>query len=251
MQQPSGNMDDTGFFSVQVISRALTLWNVEMIPLHSSDEYAQHCRDNLTRVRAYILNMESHWFCLRRFSPEDSPLTLWFNLNSLFAKPEFMSSSYLIEYLSQMEKEGYSIFIVKGELPECAADRDPPALAGLKKCISRTTVAGDPSIRQIIDLTKSKSCVSLDENEEDMQKAIELSLQCSQQPSTSFIANSTVHNGTDDQVDADLESALRLSLECFSTQELDCDRRIAETLNTNRMRDKRLTYFESLSPQQK
>lgn len=250
MEQPSGNLDDTGFFSVQVISRALTFWNLEMIPLHSSDEYAKQCRENLTQVRAYILNMESHWFCLRRFVGSDGTPSVWFNLNSILSKPEYMSSTYLIEYLKQMEKEGYSIFMVKGELPECVADKNPPTFRPNINISAGST--STPSNSQIIDLTKSKSCASVSENDEDMQRAIELSLQSSQpNTSTCYTTDNGSLNGSDEQTDADLESALRLSLECFSNQELDCDRQIAETLNTNRIRDKRLAYFESLSSQQK
>ena len=37
IQQPSGNMDDTGYFSVQVIERALGLWSLEMVPYNSTD----------------------------------------------------------------------------------------------------------------------------------------------------------------------------------------------------------------------
>ncbi|TWW72119.1 Ataxin-3 [Takifugu flavidus] len=38
LQQPSGNMDDSGFFSIQVISNALKVWGLEII-LFNSREY--------------------------------------------------------------------------------------------------------------------------------------------------------------------------------------------------------------------
>uniref|UniRef100_A0A3Q3E9J2 ubiquitinyl hydrolase 1 n=1 Tax=Hippocampus comes TaxID=109280 RepID=A0A3Q3E9J2_HIPCM len=38
LQQPSGNMDDSGFFSIQVISNALRVWGLELI-LFNSREY--------------------------------------------------------------------------------------------------------------------------------------------------------------------------------------------------------------------
>ncbi|MEE6525017.1 hypothetical protein FKM82_024790 [Ascaphus truei] len=38
MQQPSENMDDSGFFSIQVISDALRVWGLELI-LFNSPEY--------------------------------------------------------------------------------------------------------------------------------------------------------------------------------------------------------------------
>lgn len=120
IKQPSGNMDDTGYFSVQVISRALSLWNLELIPRNSSDPIAIQYRNDPARVPAYIFHMENHWFCIRRFGD------IWFNLNSTVDTPKFMSSLYLTEYLKQMEQDGYMVFIVSGILPECTADSKPP-----------------------------------------------------------------------------------------------------------------------------
>lgn len=37
LQQPSGNMDDSGYFSVQVISSALEVWGLELVPFNSSE----------------------------------------------------------------------------------------------------------------------------------------------------------------------------------------------------------------------
>lgn len=39
-QQPSGNMDDSGYFSVQVISSALEVWGLELIPYNSTESTA-------------------------------------------------------------------------------------------------------------------------------------------------------------------------------------------------------------------
>ena len=41
-------MDDTGFFSVQVISNALTVWNLESIPFNSRNEVAQQAQADPT-----------------------------------------------------------------------------------------------------------------------------------------------------------------------------------------------------------
>uniref|UniRef100_A0A3P9LZL8 ubiquitinyl hydrolase 1 n=1 Tax=Oryzias latipes TaxID=8090 RepID=A0A3P9LZL8_ORYLA len=64
LQQPSGNMDDSGFFSIQ-----------------------------------------------------------WFNLNSLLTGPELISDTYLALFLAQLQQEGYSIFVIQGNLPECEAEQ--------------------------------------------------------------------------------------------------------------------------------
>lgn len=46
IKQPSGNMDDSGFFSVQVISSALEVWGLELVPYSSSDPIAVAARTN-------------------------------------------------------------------------------------------------------------------------------------------------------------------------------------------------------------
>ncbi|XP_058254818.1 ataxin-3 isoform X2 [Hemibagrus wyckioides] len=50
LQQPSGNMDDSGFFSIQVISNALSVWGLELI-LFNSREYQQLMIDPMTTVQ--------------------------------------------------------------------------------------------------------------------------------------------------------------------------------------------------------
>ncbi|KAG8259906.1 Ataxin-3 [Homalodisca vitripennis] len=46
LEQPSGNMDDSGYFSVQVISSALELWGLEMIPYNSTEPRAVAAQTN-------------------------------------------------------------------------------------------------------------------------------------------------------------------------------------------------------------
>ncbi|MXQ89513.1 hypothetical protein E5288_WYG000760 [Bos mutus] len=60
LQQPSGNMDDSGFFSIQVISNALKVWGLELI-LFNSPEY-QRLRINPINERSFICNYKEHWF---------------------------------------------------------------------------------------------------------------------------------------------------------------------------------------------
>lgn len=203
ISQPSGNMDDTGYFSIQVISRALETFGLELIPLNSTDERAQRARNDPTTVQAFIFNMESHWFCVRRFH------THWFNLNSLLDKPRYMSSLYLTEFCRQMKDDGYSIFLVSGTFPDCAADSSPPYFD--KNVVEPPTV----------DLTTTDS-------DEDLQRAIKLSLSCSTNSLT------------------ELEKGVEMSLQCFSESrapENTSDTTITET-DVNKLREKRLAYFE-------
>jgi len=115
LKQPSSNMDDSGFFSIQVICNALKVWGVELIPFLSPE--AKQARENPQNQRAFICNLQQHWLTIRKLGHQ------WFNLNSLLAKPELFTETYLSLYLTQLQTEGYSIFVVMGRLPESEADQ--------------------------------------------------------------------------------------------------------------------------------
>ncbi|TFY74666.1 hypothetical protein EWM64_g9346, partial [Hericium alpestre] len=129
----SRNMDDTGFFSVQVLENALNVWGLGLVRWRSEDmrPYQDHPHTQL----AFILNLNQHWFTLRRFghaSPQmdaDDGNGHWFNLNSFLDGPEWVSKLYLGMVLQQAESEGYSVFVVTQidpnaplALPRTAAD---------------------------------------------------------------------------------------------------------------------------------
>uniref|UniRef100_A0A3B5A1Z1 ubiquitinyl hydrolase 1 n=1 Tax=Stegastes partitus TaxID=144197 RepID=A0A3B5A1Z1_9TELE len=107
LQQPSGNMDDSGFFSIQVISNALRVWGLELI-LFNSREY-----------QSLMINPIKPSFATTR----STGLLYWFNLNSLLTGPELISDTYLALFLAQLQQEGYSIFVIRGNLPECEAEQ--------------------------------------------------------------------------------------------------------------------------------
>ncbi|KAM9777612.1 LOW QUALITY PROTEIN: ataxin-3 [Neosynchiropus ocellatus] len=115
LQQPSGNMDDSGFFSIQVISNALRVWGLELL-LFNSREY-QSLNINPINEKAFICNYKEHWFTIRKLGQQ------WFNLNSLLTGPELISDTYLALFLAQLQQEGYSIFVILGNLPECEAEQ--------------------------------------------------------------------------------------------------------------------------------
>lgn len=186
LEQPSGNMDDTGFFSIQVISRAFIVWGLELIPFNSSDSLARACRANPNIAQAYIFNMHSHWYCIRRFGDN------WFNLNSTLNQPEFMSGLYLSEYLKQIAIDGYSIFIVSGNLPECDADKEPPTYKN---------VPGNKFVNS------AQPSSSLDDT--DLAEAIQLSL-------TGLIKLKENQKSTASA--NELDAAVKLSMECFNDE---------------------------------
>ncbi|CAG8574735.1 1455_t:CDS:2 [Paraglomus occultum] len=113
----SQNMDDTGFFSVQVLVNALKIWNIDIIPYGSED--CVDARIHPENEIAYICNLHEHWFTLRKFG--NSSLR-WYNLDSVLKGPEWISQTYLGMLLTQLKNDGYSIFVVKGIFPPCQAD---------------------------------------------------------------------------------------------------------------------------------
>nr|XP_019044211.1 ataxin-3 [Kwoniella bestiolae CBS 10118]OCF23141.1 ataxin-3 [Kwoniella bestiolae CBS 10118] len=142
----SYNFDDTGYFSISVLERALEVWDLSLVRWRGEAmrEYQEHPEEQV----AFILNLSSHWFPLRRFStfpPSSSAIKRWYNLNSFLPQPEWISPTYLRMVLTQAEEEGYSVFVVRktvvgtregedagegqgwqdggiGVLPECLAD---------------------------------------------------------------------------------------------------------------------------------
>ncbi|XP_055496030.1 ataxin-3 isoform X2 [Leucoraja erinacea] len=203
LQQPSGNMDDSGFFSIQVISSALRVWGLE-ITLFNSPEY-QRLRIDPIIERAFICNYKEHWFTVRKLGNQ------WFNLNSLLTGPELISDTYLALFLAQLQQEGYSIFVVRGDLPECAADDllkrmrvvqlERPKLIGEEANQQTETEQRVQSNdwEQVIDVNKSISNDLDDDEDENLQHALSLSRQ---------------HMETEDE-EADLRRAIHLSMQGF------------------------------------
>lgn len=250
---------------MQVLSKALALWGLDLIPLHSTDEVATDIRSHPTKATAYIFNFNSHWYSIRRFQtdpvlrPSANESHAFINLDSLLSRPEYMSSSFLTEYLKQMQNEGYSIFIVSGEFPECAAE----PLRFVKNAAADTS---------IIDLSKSDSKSSVSEQDEDIQRAIRLSLaeyantyDRYQLPGECVAAKNSgggsgsgssgsgiVGDDNSTEYNADLDAALRLSLDCFGgTNQEASGGGTVERLTQSQLRDKRLAYFSAMSSNEK
>jgi ataxin-3 len=93
------------------------MFEIELIPYASQDSTAKQARDSPESIQAYICNLGLHWFTIRRFGRE------YFDLNSFYYVPEFLSYMMLPAYFNLIQEKGYSVFIVHGTLPECIADR--------------------------------------------------------------------------------------------------------------------------------
>lgn len=113
----SKNMDDSGYFSVQVIQSALAQMDIQLINYTSDNDIAIRTRANPTEAQAFIIHFNHHWYTIRKIGHQ------WFNLNSLLSGPELLSESYLNLLLSQLINEKNHIFIVIGSIPDSDADK--------------------------------------------------------------------------------------------------------------------------------
>ncbi|XP_066151096.1 ataxin-3-like isoform X2 [Euwallacea fornicatus] len=174
LQQPSSNMDDSGYFSVQVISSALQVWGLELVPYCSTDERAKSALENPSQMQAFICNYKEHWFTIRKIGNQ------WFNLNSLLAKPQLISDTYLSLFLAQLRNEGYLG-------PSISTESDPDLQAALR-----------------LSLQSSEQQDSPDSDDRELQEAMRLSLQ----------ALSSSPDEEEDDEDALLKKAITMSLQC-------------------------------------
>lgn len=184
LHQPSSNLDDSGYFSVQVIASALKVWGLELVPYSSSDPVAQAAQRDPTKQKAYICNYKDHWFTIRKLASR------WVNLNSLLPEPELISSTYLSLFLVQLQQEGYSIFIVVGTLPECEADlvldlhlgtddEERQLQEALRQSLQTASDSSAESLLQTTtttDLSQTQSAPEMSE-EEMLQAALRMSLE--------------------------------------------------------------------------
>ncbi|ODM90064.1 Ataxin-3, partial [Orchesella cincta] len=85
---PSSNFDDSGYFSVQVLSEALGNMNLELVSFQSDDSRAAKARNAPVEERLFVCHMEDHWFSMRKFGQQ------WVNLNSTLTGPELLTDTY-------------------------------------------------------------------------------------------------------------------------------------------------------------
>ncbi|XP_015864646.1 ataxin-3 isoform X5 [Peromyscus maniculatus bairdii] len=182
--QPSGNMDDSGFFSIQ-----------------------------------------------------------WFNLNSLLTGPELISDTYLALFLAQLQQEGYSIFVVKGDLPDCEADQllqmikvqqmHRPKLIGEELAQLKEQSVLKADLERVLEAADGSGM--LDEDEDDLQRALAISRQ---------------EVDIEDE-EADLRRAIQLSMQGSSrSMSQDSPQTPHTNLTSEELRKRREAYFEKQQQQQ-
>uniref|UniRef100_A0A8C4STB7 ubiquitinyl hydrolase 1 n=1 Tax=Erpetoichthys calabaricus TaxID=27687 RepID=A0A8C4STB7_ERPCA len=228
---------------LQVISKALGVWGLELI-LFNSPEYQKQMADPVNE-KAFICNYKEHWFTVRKLGRQ------WFNLNSLLTGPELISDTYLALFLAQLQQEGYSIFVIRGELPDCEADqilgiirveqRQRPRLIGEdasqlasrqrspldKTTEGRRAFEGGPIDEDEENLSKalalSQKDIEVEDEEADLRRAIQLSMQ----------GSSTTGSSTDTIGDITANTSKSVQSESLSAEEL---------------RRRRQAYFEKQQP---
>mmetsp|Transcript_20950 Transcript_20950/g.54482 ORF Transcript_20950/g.54482 Transcript_20950/m.54482 type:complete len:272 (+) Transcript_20950:105-920(+) len=110
MAAESSNYDDSGFFSSQVIAQALKSFEVDIVNIKSPDVVAERAKPE--SQAAFIFWLREHWYTVRKIGDT------WWNLDSMLDEPRLVSEMYLGMLLLQMEAEGYTVFLIKGTLPQ-------------------------------------------------------------------------------------------------------------------------------------
>ncbi|EOA25617.1 hypothetical protein CARUB_v10018965mg [Capsella rubella] len=108
--EESHNVSLGGDFSIQVLQKALEVWDLQVIPLNCPD--AEPAQIDPELEGAFICHLHDHWFCIRKVNGE------WYNFDSLLAAPQHLSKFYLSAFLDSLKGSGWSIFIVKGNFPQ-------------------------------------------------------------------------------------------------------------------------------------
>ncbi|CAD5232312.1 unnamed protein product [Bursaphelenchus xylophilus] len=190
----SSNMDDTGFFSVEVIREALKTLGLEMIPLLSPGLREFQASPKLGQ--AYICNMNEHWFALRKL------FGTWYQLDSMKNGPKEISEGHLDAYVAQLMTEGYSVFYIGGDISQFVYTRDlneesPPVYQGPE---TRPLIPQDDLARAIEMSKKESGLTGRDAEQDELQRAIALSMK-----------EAGNVGGTDEQ--DDLERAIAMSMQ--------------------------------------
>lgn len=152
----------------------------------------------------FILNLEQHWFTLRRFGHAEPKIEAdegnghWFNLNSFLPEPEWVGREYLKMVLQQSEAEGtrpcwesqhpltnfisgYSVFVVTQADPEA-----PMALPRTQADIMASSILESNTAQPTRSDNPEGMEMDLGEEDYELQAALQASLMAnSAEPDTS------------------------------------------------------------------
>ena len=176
----------------------------------------------------------------------------------MLSKPELISDTYLAVLLKQLETDGYSIFIVDGELPKCDAERNLSVIELDTREILNRQVQG-----------RARTSRTLDNDgfdDKELKRAIKMSL-IENDRGLDADANSKLfpdlvyaaHDDDDDDDDeGQLREAIKMSLEgnreaaqaTTSKEETPVSDSAAAEISAEEIRRKRLKYLDNLSKSQ-
>ncbi|EEF34497.1 ataxin-3 homolog [Ricinus communis] len=184
----SHNVSLDGDFSIQVLEKALEVWDLQVIPLNSP--VAEPAQIDPDLENAFICHLHDHWFCIRKVNGE------WYNFDSLYAAPEHLSKFYLAAYLDSLKSSGWSIFLVRGNFPKEFPIASSEASNGYGQWLSPEDAERiTKSCSQRINLTQQNSDAADDAlaefEDEDLKAAIAASLMDSSQATASLEAGSS------------------------------------------------------------
>ncbi|XWS55569.1 hypothetical protein CRYUN_Cryun09bG0011500 [Craigia yunnanensis] len=97
LSEESHNVSLGGDFSIQVLQKALEVWDLQVIPFDCP--VAEPAQIDPEIENAFICHLHDHWFCIRKVNGE------WYNFDT---------------YLDSLKGFGWSIFLVRGNFSkEC------------------------------------------------------------------------------------------------------------------------------------
>ncbi|KAM6502261.1 Josephin domain containing protein [Amanita muscaria] len=177
-QSTSMNMDDTGFFSVQVMENALKVWGLNLVRWRSEEMWPYH--DQPHTQLAFILNLEQHWFTLRRFGNAERSIDRdqgnghWFNVDSLLPSPDWVGKVYLGMVIEQAEADGYSVFAVVQSDPNAPLALPRTEADVIAATLPEPTGVSSPSAIQSPPVDRDEA--DFDEEDFELQAALQASL---------------------------------------------------------------------------
>lgn len=122
-----GNARMDGFFNVQVITALLQRMGYTTSQI-KGEEGRSALKDS-AKESGYICNRREHWFSLRRIGAE------WFDVNSCLRNPRHYNNADVQHHINEAMREGYEVFVVRGDFPRTALEDDPKALvAAVQGC---------------------------------------------------------------------------------------------------------------------
>jgi ataxin-3 len=199
MREDSHNVGLDGNFSIEVIKKALQVFQLTGTPINHPD--MKNARDEPQKELAFVCNLSNHWFAIRKVREK------FWDLNSLHKAPVFLSEIYLGAFLKQLQVEGYTIYVVRGTFPEIFVDM------GIKHWIREPTSGGQNKTKQPEHYYSLKDPVR-GNNDDELARAIAASLNKVQ--NTQMGGNSFQNkfgqdmNGNEDD---DLAKAIALSIQ--------------------------------------